>query len=98
MQDLKKAMEQQGQDLILIDVRNPTEYKTSSINGSELIPLSSIENGEAIDRIRNLIEGRQLYIHCQRGNRSAKALSILHQYGIKGINVTGGIDAWCEES
>ena len=37
---------------------------------------------------------KKLYVHCKSGKRSLKALGILKRNDIKGINVTGGIDAW----
>ena len=62
-----------------------------------MIPLDHIENGTAIERIRELVAGKTLYAHCKLGGRSAKALIALKRAGIDGINVAGGIDAWSQE-
>ncbi|MBM5793946.1 MAG: molybdenum cofactor biosynthesis protein MoeB, partial [Cyanobacteria bacterium K_DeepCast_0m_m1_088] len=67
------------------------------IPGAELIPLDQIESGAAVDRVRELAAGKQLYVHCKLGGRSAKALIALARHGIEGINVSGGIDAWSQE-
>jgi sulfur-carrier protein adenylyltransferase/sulfurtransferase len=67
------------------------------IPGAELIPLDQIENGSAVERVRDLAAGRTLYVHCKLGGRSAKALIALKRHGIQGINVAGGIDAWSQD-
>jgi adenylyltransferase/sulfurtransferase len=62
-----------------------------------LIPLDRIESGAAIEEVRQLAEGKNLYVHCKLGGRSAKALIALGRHGIEGVNVAGGIDAWSQE-
>jgi adenylyltransferase/sulfurtransferase len=69
----------------------------AAIPGATLIPLDQIESGSAIERVRELAAGKQLYVHCKLGGRSAKALIALKRHGIEGINVAGGIDAWSQE-
>ena len=86
-----------GNDLLLLDVRNPNEAEIAVIPGSVLIPLDQIESGAAIEEVRQLAEGKSLYVHCKLGGRSAKALIALGRHGIKGTNVAGGIDAWSQE-
>ena len=95
VQELKQRMDS-GELLALVDVRNPSEAEVAVIPGAELIPLSTLESGEAVERIRELARGKTLYIHCKLGGRSAKAIRFLDDYGIKAINVKGGIDAWSE--
>ncbi len=92
-----KALLDQGSDLALIDVRNPEEAEVAVIAGSELIPLASIENEEAMARIHALAAHRTLYLHCKLGGRSAKAVALLEAHGISAINVEGGIDAWSRQ-
>ncbi|MEM9568496.1 MAG: molybdopterin-synthase adenylyltransferase MoeB [Cyanobacteria bacterium P01_E01_bin.34] len=91
--DLKERMDG-GKDFVLIDVRNPHEYDICNIEGAELIPLSDIENGDGIDRVRELTNGSELIVHCKSGMRSMKALKALQSAGIKGKNLKGGILAW----
>ncbi len=97
VQELKSLLEVEKENIILLDVRNPNEFLASSISGAKLIPLKSIESGESINQIKKLTSNRQLYVHCKSGARSSKALKILNNYGIQGINVSGGIDAWNKE-
>ena len=87
----------QGADMALIDVRNPAEAEVAVIPGSELIPLSTLEREEVIERIRGIAASRTIYVHCKLGGRSAKALELLAIHGIDAVNVRGGIDAWSEE-
>ncbi|MEM9163887.1 MAG: molybdopterin-synthase adenylyltransferase MoeB [Cyanobacteria bacterium P01_F01_bin.4] len=95
--DLKALIESGSSDYVLLDVRNPNEYEIAKIPGSVLIPLSEIENGAGVDKVRELVNGHKLIAHCKMGGRSAKALSILKGAGIEGTNVTGGILAWSRE-
>ncbi len=93
VQDLKSRMDA-GKDFVLIDVRNPNEYDIAQIPGSKLIPLPDIENGDGVSRVKELVNGSELIVHCKSGMRSAKALGILKNSGIEGLNLKGGILAW----
>ena len=95
--ELKTLLDSEANDYILIDVRNPNEYQIAKIPNSVLIPLPDIENGAAIPKIKELVNGYRLIAHCKMGGRSAKALAILKDAGIEGINVKGGISAWSRE-
>ncbi|BEV36043.1 molybdopterin-synthase adenylyltransferase MoeB [Synechococcus sp. M16CYN] len=95
--DLKILLDSGADDIVLLDVRNPAEAEVVAISTATLIPLATIENGEAIERVRLLAEGSQLFVHCKLGSRSARAVQILADHGIEAVNVTGGIDAWAKE-
>jgi adenylyltransferase/sulfurtransferase len=95
--ELQTIINGQVEDILLLDVRNPSEADIAVIPGSVLMPLDRIESGEAIEDVRRLAEGRKLYVHCKLGGRSAKALIALGRHGIEGVNVDGGIDAWSQE-
>ncbi|MCU0530314.1 MAG: rhodanese-like domain-containing protein, partial [Cyanobium sp. Prado107] len=95
--ELKTVIDGQIEDILLLDVRNPQEADIAVIPGAVLVPLDRIESGEAIEDVRRLAEGKQLYVHCKMGGRSAKALIALGRHGIEGVNVSGGIDAWSEQ-
>lgn len=92
-----KALLDQNQDLALIDVRNPAEVEVAVIAGSELIPLSTLESEEVIERIQCIAASQTVYVHCKLGGRSAKAVELLASHGIDAVNVEGGIDAWSEQ-
>lgn len=96
--ELKALLDSDADDYVLIDVRNPNEYQIAQIPKAVLIPLPDIEDGDGVVKVKELINGKQrLIAHCKLGGRSAKALQILKQSGIEGINVVGGIAAWSQE-
>ncbi|MCP9850607.1 molybdopterin-synthase adenylyltransferase MoeB [Cyanobium sp. Morenito 9A2] len=95
--ELKRLLDGDRSELVLLDVRNPPEVAIAAIEGAVLIPLDQIEGGQAIEQVRELSAGKTLYVHCKMGGRSAKALIALGRHGIRGVNVSGGIDAWSQE-
>jgi adenylyltransferase/sulfurtransferase len=97
VQELKQLLDGDAKDFVLLDVRNPNEYQIAQIPGSVLIPLSEIENGQGVEKVKQVLNGSRLIAHCKFGSRSAKALGILKDAGIDGINVKGGISAWSKE-
>jgi len=97
VQELKQLMDSGTKDFVLVDVRNPHEYEIANIPGAVLVPLPDIEQGSGVEKVKHLLNGHRLIAHCKMGGRSAKALGILKESGIEGINVKGGITAWSRE-
>ncbi|MGK7881074.1 MAG: molybdopterin-synthase adenylyltransferase MoeB [Crocosphaera sp.] len=97
VKDLKDLMDHGADAFVLIDVRNVNEYEIASIPGAVLVPLPDIEQGSGIEKVKELAKDHRLIAHCKMGGRSAKALKILQEAGIKGTNVKGGITAWSKE-
>ena len=97
IQELKKLLSQSSKEIQLVDVRNQNEHSECSITGSKLIPLSTIESGESINKIKTLAAQKNLYVFCKSGKRSLRALRHLKKCGIKGINIEGCIEAWNKE-
>ncbi|KKD34558.1 MAG: molybdopterin-synthase adenylyltransferase MoeB [Limnoraphis robusta] len=97
VQELKQLLDSGADDFVLVDVRNPNEYEIAQIPGSVLVPLPDIERGVGVEKVKELLNGHRLIAHCKMGGRSAKALGILKQAGIEGINLKGGINAWSLE-
>jgi len=96
--DLKQLLDSGADDYLLLDVRNPNEYEIAQIPGAVLVPLPDIENGDGIEKVKELVNGHRLIVHCKSGMRSAKAIAILKdKVGIDGTNVKGGILAWSRE-
>lgn len=89
-----KARIDAGDDIQLIDVRQPDEFAFASITGAKLIPLAEI-----ISRRGEIDETRETVIHCKMGGRSARAIEFLEHSGFKGSlsNLVGGITAWANE-
>jgi rhodanese-related sulfurtransferase len=81
-----------GDDLFLIDVREPWEFDTASIPGSHLFPL-----GELTDRVQEFIDAEEVVVICHHGVRSFQGAQWLREFSFKKIyNLTGGIDAWSQ--
>jgi adenylyltransferase/sulfurtransferase len=97
VQELKQLLDSGTDDFVLLDVRNPHEYEIAQIPGAVLIPLSELENGQGVLKVKELVNGHRLIAHCKSGMRSAKALGILKEAGVDGTNVKGGILAWSKE-
>lgn len=91
--ELKKRLDA-GEDLQIIDVRQPDEYAFAKIEGAKLIPL-----GEIAGRMNEIDENRETVVHCKMGGRSAKAIEIMQASGFSGklSNLRGGITAWSNE-
>jgi adenylyltransferase/sulfurtransferase len=93
VQDMKKALDNPGLGIKVIDVREPDEYEIARIVGVSLLPLSELQS-----RFSELDPNRKYYLHCKAGVRSMKALTFLRQQGFKHLkSVKGGITAWSEE-
>ncbi len=97
VKELKELIDKAADGFVLIDVRNAYEYEIARIPGSILVPLPDIEQGEGIEKVRELAQNHRVIAHCKMGGRSAKALDILKEAGIDGTNVKGGITAWSRE-
>jgi adenylyltransferase/sulfurtransferase len=91
VEELKQRLDR-GEDLFVLDVRNPEEFQICRIPGSTLIPLPSLPQ-----RLGELDAGRELIVHCKSGARSQKAIRFLHDRGFRNLkNLKGGILAWAE--
>jgi molybdopterin/thiamine biosynthesis adenylyltransferase/rhodanese-related sulfurtransferase/molybdopterin converting factor small subunit len=91
--DLKRRIEA-GDDLQIIDVREPQEYQIARILGARLIPLAQV-----VERAGEIDESRETVVHCKGGVRSARAIEALRRAGFRGrlVNLRGGITSWSEE-
>jgi molybdopterin/thiamine biosynthesis adenylyltransferase/rhodanese-related sulfurtransferase len=89
--ELKSRLDR-GDDLYILDVREPHEYQICNIGG-HLIPL-----GDLSRRVNELDSAREIVAHCRSGKRSAEAAEFLRKAGFKKIwNLKGGILAWSDE-
>src|ERR1700741_3549954 len=87
-----KARLDRGDDLFILDVREPHEYQIRNLKG-HLLPL-----GELTRRVHELDSSREIVAHCRSGKRSAEAVDFLRKAGFRKIlNLKGGILAWSDE-
>ena len=89
--ELKERLDR-GDDLYILDVREPHEYQICNLKG-HLIPL-----GELPRRVHELDSSHEIVAHCRSGKRSAEAVDFLRKAGFRKIhNLRGGILAWSTE-
>jgi molybdopterin/thiamine biosynthesis adenylyltransferase/rhodanese-related sulfurtransferase len=90
VEELKRRLDA-GEDLFVLDVREPHEYQICNLKG-HLIPL-----GDLPKRVHELDSSHEIVAHCRSGVRSAKAVTFLQQAGFKKVhNLSGGILAWAD--
>jgi molybdopterin/thiamine biosynthesis adenylyltransferase/rhodanese-related sulfurtransferase len=90
VEELKRRLDA-GEDVFVLDVREPHEYQICNIGG-HLIPL-----GDLPKRVNELDSSREIVAHCRSGARSAKAVNFLRQAGFRKVhNLAGGILAWAD--
>ena len=91
-EQLKKRIDS-GENLFVLDVRNPNEFAICRIPGTVLLPLPELPA-----RFVEVPKDREVIVHCKSGMRSAKAIEFLKAQGFtKLVNLTGGILGWADK-
>jgi|SRR5271166_665645 len=89
--ELKQRLNDGDRPLIL-DVREPWETATASIDGTLNIPMADIPS-----RLAELDPDRETIVMCHHGVRSAQVAMYLARNGFEHVlNLSGGIDAWSD--
>ena len=82
-----------GEQLILVDVREPWEQEICRIDGARLVPLSDLPANLALFE-----QAATVVLYCHRGIRSLDAAVWLRGQGIEGArSLAGGIERWAVE-
>jgi len=81
----------ENSEIILLDVRTPSEYESEHIENAVLLPLDQL-NEKASEVIPDL--EKIYYVYCRSGNRSATAAQLLVDMGYENIYDLGGIIDW----
>ncbi len=104
-----KARLDAGEDLYVLDVRNPVEWEIAALDGTHRIPKPDIETAKlAVEQgratlpdtiIAQIPNDREVIVHCRSGVRSADVIGMLQELGYtnKLVNLKGGILAWADE-
>ncbi len=80
------------EDVQIVDVRGVSEYNAGHIRGAENIFVGTLQ-----DNLDKLDKNRPIVIHCQAGDRSAVAYSLLRRNGFDKLkNYSGGYKEWSE--
>jgi len=108
VRDLKAKLDA-GEDIVVLDVREPHEWEIAAIEGTLRIPKGDIQAAKnALKAARKLEEetvladiphDKPLYVHCRSGKRSADSILFLQEAGYdiqQMYNVAGGILAWAD--
>jgi adenylyltransferase/sulfurtransferase len=83
---------QRGDDLLLVDVREPHEWQICRIEGATLLPLRTLPEHTA-----ELPRDRDIVVYCKMGARSARAVALLREQGFERVrNLAGGILGWID--
>ncbi len=81
-----------GEEVDLLDVREPHEAAIARIPGARLLPLSELPA-----RLHELDSARTWTLSCHRGTRSVQAFHLMRRAGFGRLRVlAGGVDAWAE--
>ena len=82
-----------GGDPLLLDVREPWEFRICNIEGSQLIPM-----GQLPASLDVLDPARETIVICHHGIRSRQVAMYLDYQGFQNvINLAGGVDAWARD-
>jgi rhodanese-related sulfurtransferase len=88
-----KARLERGENIALIDVREPAEHAAAHIEGADLIPMRTVPGELAALDERS--QERVLIVFCHHGVRSLNVVHWLRQQGVEACqSMAGGIDAW----
>lgn len=88
-EDFRNEMNQRATSM-LIDVREPAEFKSGYIPGAKNIPLSQFNR-----RLEEIPKDRNLLLYCRSGMRSQNAARVLLKHGYTQVaHLRGGIGAW----
>jgi adenylyltransferase/sulfurtransferase len=91
VKELKQRIDA-GEDVFILDVREPYEYQIANIGG-KLIPQNEVPS-----RLAEIDRDREVIVHCRSGARSQRIAEFLKQAGYpKVVNLAGGILAWSDE-
>ena len=84
---------ERGEQVRLIDVREPEEFELARVEGAELLPLSRFQEWAG-----TLNPEDEIVVMCHHGIRSAQVCAYLAQQGFaRMVNLAGGIDRWSSE-
>ncbi len=90
-----KGMLDRGDNIFLVDVREPNEYEIVSIPGATLIPKDQFLSGAALEKLPS---DSRIVLHCKSGARSAECLAVVKAAGYSdAVHVGGGVLAWINQ-
>jgi sulfur-carrier protein adenylyltransferase/sulfurtransferase len=89
--ELKSALDA-GRAPVLLDVREPMEFRINRLQRAVLVPLAQLP-----DALSQLDQTREYVVYCHHGIRSVRAVEFLRSAGFRARNLAGGITAWIDQ-
>ena len=91
--ELRDYLASSNSEPLLLDVREPWEFRICSIEGSQLIPM-----GQLPTALNALDPARETVVICHHGVRSRQVAMYLDYQGFNSVlNLAGGVDAWARD-
>ena len=82
-----------GEELLLLDVREPRELAIASVPGAVHIPMAQVPG-----RLDELDRQQHIVVICHSGGRSQAVVGFLKHQGFENVsNLAGGITRWSRE-
>ncbi len=83
-----------GEDITVVDVREPDEFEAGHLPGAKPLPRGLLEY-KAADELPD--KDARIVVHCARGGRGSLAAKSLQEMGYTNVaNMDGGVNAWRE--
>ncbi len=89
--DVDELARRRADDTVLVDVREPDEWREVRVPGGVHLPLGTLPG-----RLDEVPDGRPVHVICRSGGRSAQATRLLREAGLDAVNVAGGTLAWID--
>lgn len=93
--DVRKRIDS-GENIALLDVREPGEFQVSHIEGAELVPMRTVP--AQLQHLDALADEKTVIVFCHHGVRSLHVVNWLREQGVAACqSMAGGIDRWSLE-
>jgi rhodanese-related sulfurtransferase len=90
-----QALQQSGEAIVFLDVREPEEWALSRIEGATLIPMGAVPAN--LGAIEDKADENAVVVYCHHGVRSLQVVAWLREKGVACYSLAGGIDRWSRE-
>ena len=92
VEELKGKIDQ-GQAVVLLDVREPMEWEIARLDKAVLMPVAQVPA-----RVNELSTADEIVVYCKTGVRSGRITNFLRDLGFRKVkNLAGGIDEWADK-
>ncbi len=94
VETVKDAIDKR-EDVLVIDVRTPDEFREGHLPGVLLLPLQDLRYQPERTEMTLADKEKTMYLYCRSGGRSGQAVKILQNLGYTRVySMNGGILAW----